>query len=897
MSIVQKLRGYIQVEAYDYFAARSALYQLAATTTVLVSSSPTTSVITTMPSGKFPMPMSSSPSLPSPAQLYAIMPSQGPSELRAIPMPADTAPGFASALTLLRKEESLEAGGSPPRASRPDVPRRHKLQRPRTENAKPKKPKLEEGKGRESKQPVKAQKAEKLTLSNPLGTQQLFVPKPVSGSGPQPQLKSARKRKTKTEGPGQAEITGVKVTKLGIEKYSRKAQKGSTLSKNEKAGSSTSSALLADHESRSITKDPLELHLKKATKRRADWTPVKDTTQETKVLTETPVNCSSHASVKGKSAAGAKLASLLDDFGFSVPEKSALVASETASTSNVGAVVKRRKIDLVTGLSGPFTAEQPKRSKAPKKKPQTITEKSTAPFVPQELAAPHPVFDYFGSPLPGNGDNGSIVQKPRSMFSTKKTAKPKLASTRANKRAGEPVLLLSPETAMKRARDQELIFGTSSQLAREESPTVLRDLQQAIQASESIDALTEPQAVLKGPLSMPWFLDRPSCFLQLSPSRSLWSAAARDFDESLLGTEVIDLSRTPRPAKAESAARASVAQSLDEPSEEAQGSVDEVTSLKDNAQDAMVEPDCTDTMVGKALPLSAAETVVKKRPKSKAPVKKGPLSECKPGTMPNYNGFTEIQLKKEIASYGFKAIKKREVMISMLEKCWKSKMNTALQKVPANATLASSLSKATSNKTSDDYNPVKKKGRSIEAAVAITTNSTDAAAPKKPRGRPRKDCSSIRSPSHRKIRQKTPTRAISTDLGDEIYDSAPPTPSPPRRATPTKALNPLPLSPSQSVATPKDTPAHRSRLLTAITTAITSFPPTNDPQTLTWYEKILMYEPIVIEDLAVWLNKVGLGRIGEDDEVGVTLVKEWCEGRSICCLWRENLRGGQRGRW
>jgi len=57
---------------------------------------------------------------------------------------------------------------------------------------------------------------------------------------------------------------------------------------------------------------------------------------------------------------------------------------------------------------------------------------------------------------------------------------------------------------------------------------------------------------------------------------------------------------------------------------------------------------------------------------------------------------------------------------------------------------------------------------------------------------------------------------------------------------------------------------------------------------------ILLYDPIVLEDLAAWLNTKGLGRVGVDEEVGAEVVKEWCEGRSVCCLWRQG-RNGKRG--
>jgi hypothetical protein len=49
-----------------------------------------------------------------------------------------------------------------------------------------------------------------------------------------------------------------------------------------------------------------------------------------------------------------------------------------------------------------------------------------------------------------------------------------------------------------------------------------------------------------------------------------------------------------------------------------------------------------------------------------------------------------------------------------------------------------------------------------------------------------------------------------------------------------------------------------------------------------------MYDPIVLEDFTSWLNVEGLGLIGEDREVGTAAVREWCEGKGICCCWKKN---------
>lgn len=63
----------------------------------------------------------------------------------------------------------------------------------------------------------------------------------------------------------------------------------------------------------------------------------------------------------------------------------------------------------------------------------------------------------------------------------------------------------------------------------------------------------------------------------------------------------------------------------------------------------------------------------------------------------------------------------------------------------------------------------------------------------------------------------------------------------------------------------------------------------------TWHEKMLMYDPIVLEDLATWLNTKGLALVDEDEEVSALQVRDWCESNGVCCLWRGGWRG-QKGK-
>jgi hypothetical protein len=55
-----------------------------------------------------------------------------------------------------------------------------------------------------------------------------------------------------------------------------------------------------------------------------------------------------------------------------------------------------------------------------------------------------------------------------------------------------------------------------------------------------------------------------------------------------------------------------------------------------------------------------------------------------------------------------------------------------------------------------------------------------------------------------------------------------------------------------------------------------------------------MYDPIILEDFATWLNIEGLGLIHEDREVSAEFVRQWCESNGICCGFRKNSRRSER---
>jgi hypothetical protein len=53
---------------------------------------------------------------------------------------------------------------------------------------------------------------------------------------------------------------------------------------------------------------------------------------------------------------------------------------------------------------------------------------------------------------------------------------------------------------------------------------------------------------------------------------------------------------------------------------------------------------------------------------------------------------------------------------------------------------------------------------------------------------------------------------------------------------------------------------------------------------------ILRYEPVVIEELVVWLKDRGV-------DVPELVVRGWCDKEGICCVGAESLRTGRRARY
>lgn len=496
------------------------------------------------------------------------------------------------------------------------------------------------------------------------------------------------------------------------------------------------------------------------------------------------------------------------------------------------------------------------------------------------------LLQYFESAT--NGENGQVQitgetdaglsTKPRRR-KPRTNATDKLCSTDSKKKTQLVPILHSPETAIKRTEDQDLIFGTSSQLARDESPILMRDIQQAIKASESMG--NRSTLTLDGdvPIADPLGTPKTTCMAPFMASKNLWSVAARGLDGALLNAEVIDLVNTPKPLNASSVASKSgflamTASSKSSLSKTDPG-IDRNPSTRPEAEINSVHiatPETCDSTTQRHFPRSIAEASLRQRRKSRSPIKihklpnnsDAKVHESLSNQMPNYQGFTTADLGKEVASYGFKAIKRRTEMIALLERCWESQRRIALQSLPSQANIPQFPEKAANPDTGKTVRPSKKKGKPPKSNAPPNADEATAV----------HDCPA-------KKRRGRPLKITPTASNQPPPQTPSPTPSlkPPALHPPSPIFQSLP--PSGSPASPTPT------LFSQITRAISTFPPTHSAQNPTFHERILLYEPIVLEDLTCWLNTVGLSHVGVDEEVPPKVVKEWCERGGVCCFWRE----------
>ncbi|KAH7313437.1 hypothetical protein B0I35DRAFT_435180 [Stachybotrys elegans] len=692
-------------------------------------------------------------------------------------------------------------------------------------------------------------------------------------------------------------------------------------------------------------KTPIEpLGLEFAMPRRLDWTPP---TAKAPIVIDTSSQAEELRSPGQDASRQHSFGDLLSAYGCA---EHAQLSGDKPDDASAQSVLKKRKlVELVTvkqagDNSGQTILEKPAiKKKAVRKKPQTITALATAAYkvtTPPEADGPSAsLLDYF--PPAANDDDGSTATK-------KPNAKPRKRTAKASKKKPEPPkpILLSPTTALRQVANQDYVFGTSSQLAREQSPSILRDIQAAIKASNEINTTM--------------FDDLPnSDAVEIAESRpKLWGAGARDAEGDLLDLEIIDLvDQSPQlpPQRSEpdpfgyfGKEEGSVAGGLHNANASREGddsslilsdvllppprflsrrALETATSPVILPQADLGKPDVPAAAPGEALDtIQHGEVGPAAQAHSHAP---DTHDEAPP--RPDYDLYTDAQLSREVTKFGFKPVKRRNAMSALLDQCWQSMARAGSRGGAAAATFSTSTPAAKARVAGlprdqsavNRTEPVFSDGSDIEIQEPPPSAQPPPASPKRPRGRPRKDATSPSSTKPKKAaatkkkkaasprtppkagRAKSPRKSpvvvveipdsasddgFSSDSSlssvDEIFSS----PNGVDVSISTTEGSELPLN---AMAIDQSQEA----LMACITKAVTSAPRSTDTSNPSWHEKMLLYDPIVLEDLTAWLNSGQLTLVGYDGEVSPGEVKQWCESKSICCLWRVNLRGKERKRF
>lgn len=745
--------------------------------------------------------------------------------------------------------------------------------------------------------------------------------------------------------------------------------------------------------------DPISrpVQMQKALPRRSDWTPIK------------PLSMGLEGS-ETQSVGFSK--NLMHSFTFKGPVREAI--SEVQDVD--GAPMKRHCIDMVhtTGVRDVMPLlttkngntpkqERPllkkKTNKSPVKKPLTITGLATTKYGEEHLnqGKATPIHELL-APAQVDATDVGLVKDGNS----KRITRPKAGTkkSRVSKKVPAKSRLVSPTSAMKSLNDQDMIFGSASQLAREESPSLIRDTIEATKQSElflSSDNIspqrTQPnsieatsQQVCKG----------TSRFVK---RKNLWGAAGRDQDNALLHVDTIDLSDSPavrfafagkdallQPASITGEKQRSVLSVENHLHKTPLGHEGTfLVDIDDIATPAFKPLKSPNKLQVRAYHTSASLEAPRKSPTPASGEIKKPTVEkatqAKPKTAPtkpSFAGLSDHDLQRQIAAYGFKPVKKREKMVELLERCWEDKYGTQSGKqsnqeadgedsieAMTHADFLSKVHDVSARPVTKVKKPRAKRKSESEAATTPKApkrrkkaepkvKPLEAKPPKKPAATKRKSKASELSeefildiddieethtenmehhgsePAPEAVAKKTkavksqarskklviPPSTIPHDIvsspacetGTEDQVKAPsivtlkpvegqvPIPSPvqtpplPDLQSQIRAaimFKPPSLpSASNSSASPASKPsklkANSNQSKTAMKNGITP----------TWREKILMYDPILLEDLTAWLNTEGFRAIHEDREVSALDVRDWCEANGVCCY---GIGGGWRG--
>lgn len=587
-----------------------------------------------------------------------------------------------------------------------------------------------------------------------------------------------------------------------------------------------------------------------------------------------------------------------------------------------------------------YRQASPEKGKAPKKKPRTITDLVTGQYAPRQQLpySPEVTSDFFArrtttvtkaTKVPLNdtadADLTKASKKPTRKCSKSNSASEHVEAKGKSKKASAKAAaksklvaekLLSPASALIRMNRQDVLFGTSSQLARDESPTMVREIQKAINESEQDAELRHTLASDDVPAITTW-----PRLQRIEGRRALWRASSRDDEGHTLERQSVYL---PEPDRTQD-----IPLLIDRMPER---SDDSFLDINDFAS-----PPQAPIPISSDLP-TPLPTVVDDDNEVLAPNSSSYLDIDdilpRPPAAAGRNGVTiEDHVLK---SSPFRDINDFPQDLPPSNQPVDSSFLDINDFIPSAQPPASGSLPTLASTGS----PKKRGGRPPRSQSAIPQISASAPArvPKKPTAHAQTSTTSPTTPRKNQSR----FHSIEAILDSEDDEALSPTPPRARRLGNSPPL-PLVFDPDPVFAkgiTDGFTPIYRipetrltfdgirPTLFPALTSLTRSLPPSNDASKPSWHEKILMYDAIVAEDFTAFLNthdhirtykratqkqikawnkelkargeeemKVGEGEgmvLAVEKEIEAYMVQKWCEETSVCCVFKERKNGGAR---
>lgn len=285
-------------------------------------------------------------------------------------------------------------------------------------------------------------------------------------------------------------------------------------------------------------------------------------------------------------------------------------------------------------------------------------------------------------------------------------------------------------------------------------------------------------------------------------------------------------------------------------------------------------------------PNPVLNSVALKSKKSKQP-KPAPV-------MPDFQSYQVTMLKAEIAKFGFKDMKTKDRMVSCLERCWEAQNKAATVTAQSAAQPEANDSRSVANTTELPQRVMNKEEtvsalHSQDNLALLASKKPHASTKQKKTG---KEKAISKSPKHKaapKRRARSPkvvAQSENVNFGTLGFTDLSAEPSSPKRNyTPKVSTRKASAPPSpKSVAFNTTQRHYRISKVVRESSGCTG-------SKFSFYHSILMYDPIILEDMTSWLNLTF-----QNEKVDVEAVKAWCEANGVCCVRSESLRTKRRKR-